>query len=145
MMIVVGIVMILAVIAIPNMMRSKMNSNDSAAAIALKVAVNALNLYAMNNYDYPTLITALGSPTSNPAYLNDNLIAAFGCATQACLKDGFTFTYTRVGVAANPGFTITAQPYRPRVSGTKNYYADQTGVIKYCTNPCTASASQSVL
>ena len=57
--IVVAIIALLAGIAIPNLLRAKVTSNQSAAQATLKAISNALETYAISNGVYPPATTSL--------------------------------------------------------------------------------------
>lgn len=126
--IVVGIVLILAIIAIPNMMRSKSLGNEASAIAAMKTLSNACNLYTFtyNNFPLPTGdpgFSALSSSSGQLPYVN------FDYSNP---KDGYDYTYNNPGAVANPNFTIISRPLRFRVTGVRSFYVDSTGLIRYC-------------
>ncbi|MDP2938769.1 MAG: prepilin-type N-terminal cleavage/methylation domain-containing protein [Candidatus Omnitrophota bacterium] len=126
-MIVVGVVLILATVAIPNMMRSKIVGNETSAIATLKVVTNACNLYAMNNSIYPTNIDNLVT-NQNPAYISNDVYQAFPF-TSILPKDGYRFNY---GLTGTTGFWVRAQPFRYRVSGIRSFYCNESGLLTYC-------------
>ena len=68
-MIVVAIIALLAAIAIPNLLRAKMTSNDALAKATLRAISTAAESYGTsNNGAYPTSESALTGAT--PPYLN---------------------------------------------------------------------------
>src|SRR5580658_299615 len=68
-MIVVAIIALLAAIAIPNLLRAKMTSNDALAKATLRAMTTAAESYGTsNNGNYPPTESALVSAT--PPYLN---------------------------------------------------------------------------
>jgi type IV pilus assembly protein PilA len=70
-MIVVAIIALLAAIAIPNLLRARINANEANAQATLKTISAACEAYAStNNGNYPGGYSALLS--ANPAYVNDN-------------------------------------------------------------------------
>ena len=83
-MIVVAIIALLAAIAIPNLLRARLQANESAAQSALKSIATGEVSYRSANTDYATL-TELGAAT--PAYIDPTL----GCAAEPCLKQGYNF------------------------------------------------------
>jgi prepilin-type N-terminal cleavage/methylation domain-containing protein len=132
--IVVAIILIIAAIAIPNLMRARMSANESSAAGSIRTINTAEVSYATN---YPTVgftaLTAMGGtgspcqPTSAAACLIDNFLA--NTASAAPGKDGYTFTVA----VANAGATYTslADPVSINQTGTRSFCSDQSGVIYF--------------
>ena len=100
MMIVVLVIALLATIAIPNLLRARVNAHDASAKAALKTIATALETYATVNNEYPPDTTSLLAVT--PPYLHIDYF------TNA--HNGFTFTssitpstYTIVAYPASSG------------------------------------------
>jgi prepilin-type N-terminal cleavage/methylation domain-containing protein len=106
-MIVVAIIALLAAIAIPNLLRAKMTSNDSLAKATLRAMSTAAESYGTaNNGNYPANEAALTGAT--PPYLNTAYCAASSIA-------GYTYSCTGMTTA---GYTITATPVVVGSSGS---------------------------
>jgi prepilin-type N-terminal cleavage/methylation domain-containing protein len=140
--IVVAIILIIAAIAIPNLLRSKMAANEASAVATLRTYNTAIVSYSTTyNTDPDTNMSELGpatSPSSSAADLVDNLI---GSATP--VKSGYSFTYT-AGTPSSTGvisqYTITAQP-QSTSTGQRYFFTDQSGVIRQTTNGSAATAA----
>ena len=105
-MIVVAIIALLAAIAIPNLLRARMSSNDALAKATLRAMSTAAESYGTsNNGNYPGTINSLTSPT--PPFLNVNYVANSPVA-------GYNYTATW----ANTGYSITATPVKASSTGT---------------------------
>jgi type IV pilus assembly protein PilA len=132
--IVVAIILIIAAIAIPNLLRSRMAANEASAVGSLRTINTAEITYSTV---YPSIgfavLTSLGgaapctSATSTAACLIDNVLSAASTST----KSGYSFT-----VAAGTGtpavtYTSNASPSVPGQSGQRYFYSDQSGVIRY--------------
>jgi type IV pilus assembly protein PilA len=131
--IVVAIILIIAAIAIPNLLRSRMAANEASAVGSLRTintsAVTYSSTYPANGY--PMTITVMGGAvpcTAAPATacLLDQVLAAG-------TKSGYTFNLA--GVAATPvvGYTVTGVPVSVGTSGQRSFFSDQSGVIRYNT------------
>jgi prepilin-type N-terminal cleavage/methylation domain-containing protein len=115
--IVVAIILVIAAIAVPNLIKSKMAANESSAVGSIRTIVTGELTYANTSYvgsGYQTLAN-LGS-----AGLIDSTLAAG-------TKSGFSFT-------ANPAssgtqFIATAGPVTPGSSGINYYCAVEDAVI----------------
>ncbi len=128
--IVVAIILIIAAIAIPNLLRSKMAANEAAAVAALRTINTASVAYSTTYGQYPGNIGSLGpmasgqNPTSTTADLIDSVLAAG-------TKSGYTITY--VGTASSNvvgSYTIVAKAVTQGVSGQRSFFTDASGVIR---------------
>jgi type IV pilus assembly protein PilA len=131
--IVVAIILIIAAIAIPNLMRARMAANDSSAAASVRSIVTAeIGYYS----SYPTIgYTALASlggaapctPGVATGCLIDNLLAA---ASAAPGKSGYLFTAAPIAAGTvNTTFFTTGAPITAQ-TGTKAYCAFDDGVVR---------------
>src|SRR6266700_6817990 len=126
--IVVAIILIIAAIAIPNLMRARMAANESGAAAAIRTINTAQYQYQakfLNSIGYGANLVALGSPagatcTPDPAGI------AGDCDFDAVLTTGqkggylFTTTVTATGTPAlNTGYTVISKPSTLNQTGTK--------------------------
>ena len=139
--IVVAIILIIAAIAIPNLLRSKMAANEASAVASLRTYNTAIVSYSTTyGTDPATNLSALGpstTPSSTAADLVDNLLG-----TAAPVKSGYTFSYT-AGAASNgviSQYSITAQP-QSSSTGQRYFFTDQSGVIRQTTNGSAATAT----
>ena len=112
--IVVAIILIIAAIAIPNLLRSKQSANEAAAVSVLRNVHNSQAVYMMqftNAIGYANSLIKLGpwrSVRQNHACLSDQLV---GCAAEPCLKSGYMFYMNSTSAAAPFGdYTSTATP-----------------------------------
>ncbi len=120
-MIVVAIIALLAAIAIPNLLRARLNANEATAIAAVKTIASSSISFRSVNAAYPADLNALGSAT--PPYI-DNVL---GCAAQPCLKSGYNFSLT--GLANS--FTTTAIPATVGTTGSRSFFVDESGVIRF--------------
>jgi type IV pilus assembly protein PilA len=108
----VAIILIIAAIAIPNLLRAKMSANDSAAASTIRTLNTAEVSYvtAYPTVGYANTLTILGPGTacnSSTACLIDNVLS--GAATPT--KSGYTYGLTSTSTAAPFGdYTVSATP-----------------------------------
>ena len=135
--IVVAIILIIAAIAIPNLMRAKMAANDSSAAAGERTIVTAEVGYFAS---YPTIgytnLVALGGainvacvPSTTTACLLDNNLSNNGPGGLG--KSGYNFAATPIAATATTPaeFWTTATPLGT-TSGTKAYCAVDDGVVR---------------
>jgi len=116
-MIVVAIIALLAAIAIPNLLRARVNANESNAQATLRTISTACESYAAaNNGNYPANIVALTGAV--PPYLNEDYTAA--------ARQGYNFA---CGTLATSGYSCTATPVTCNTTGTKTYTITTGGVL----------------
>jgi len=115
MMVVVGIIALLAAIAIPNLLRSKVSANDAAAQGTLKTIAVALENYAAINGGYP--IDPNDLLGVNPPYLNQNFFVG--------QYSGFTYTYSFAQFA----YSVVANPINSN-SGTRSFTISTGAVLQ---------------
>jgi len=128
--IVVAIILIIAAIAIPNLIKSKMAANEAAAVGALRTLTTAEIAYstACPNIGFTATLGDLGSAATCPGGNNQ-----IDSTLQTGNKSGYSFSLTATasgGSTANVLFTANADPQGPS-SGTRHFFVDQTGVIRY--------------
>jgi len=145
--IVVAIILIIAAIAIPNLLRSRIAANQASAVGSLRTINTAEITYASTyNSGYAGALSYLGppasgNPTSTAAGLLDSILA--GTANDS-VKSGYAFNY--VPSAAVQGridtYTVSASPSTPGTTGSNFYFTDMSGVIRQNTSG-TATAADS--
>jgi type IV pilus assembly protein PilA len=137
--IVVAIILIIAAIAIPNLIRSKMAANEASAVASLRTYNTSIVAYATTYQTDPsTDLSQLGpasTPSSTAADLVDSLL---GSATP--VKSGYTFTYTSGGGAIVTTYTILAVPSNTS-TGQRKFFTDQSGVIRATTDGTTPTVT----
>jgi type IV pilus assembly protein PilA len=153
--IVVAIILIIAAIAIPNLLRARMSANDSGAASTIRTINTAEVTYSTS---YPNLgfaqgLTVLGpngalcsnsaQVTSTSACLLDGTV---GCAVAAgpCPKSGYNFFMTGTAPAAGTpasDYTASATPQGWYTTGTKNWCSGPDAVVRMAGVPQGVTAS----
>jgi type IV pilus assembly protein PilA len=145
--IVVAIILIIAAIAIPNLLRSKMAANEASAVSSLRTLNTSIVAYSTTYATDPTNLGSMGPvtggavPSSTAADLVDNLLG-----TDPANKSGYTITYTAgspaTGTTAISTYTMIAVP-QSTSTGQRQFYTDQSGVIRQTTDGSTPTASSS--
>lgn len=129
-MIVVAIIGLLAAIAIPNLLRARINANDQAIRGDLRTFSSSMESYraAQNPPAYPASIGSLTATTAGPAYLDSTW-------TTPSTKRGHAVTFSSNGSEYNlVGNSISNQ-------SATNYCVDSTGVIKSNSSAYTAGVT----
>ena len=137
--IVVAIILIIASIAIPNLLRSKMSANEAAAVSVIRNVHNSQAVYIVqytSSVGYASTLLALGpgTPCSKAAAcLTDQLV---GCAAEPCLKSGYLFFMNSTSAAEPYGdYTASATPVTWASSGQNNFCSTEDGVIRKQKTP----------
>ena len=133
--IVVAIILIIAAIAIPNLLRARIAANESGAVGNLRTINTAEVSYitAFPTTGYSTSLTELGSGAACPtppvpatACLIDNTLA--NATAIATAKSGYYYTYAQVN---NATYTNRSEPAAPNSSGVKFFLTDESGVVRF--------------
>ena len=129
--IVVAIILIIAAIAIPNLLRARIAANESSAVASIRTLNTAQISY---NSAYPTVGFAAGLPA----------LSGTSCApptsTGACLidqalsggtKSGYLFAMavTTVG-SLNSGYQASASPQTPNQTGVRYFCSFEDAVVR---------------
>lgn len=140
--VVVAIILIIAAIAIPNLMAARMSANESSAAGALRTINTSEMSYAMT---YPDLgftdLPTLGGP--NPCAPSPSSGCFVDNVLSSGIKQGYQFTVTP-GTSANGtnlSYAALADPASLNSTGSRSFCTDQTGVLYYLSGAtgCTTS------
>ncbi|HKR29750.1 MAG TPA: prepilin-type N-terminal cleavage/methylation domain-containing protein [Terriglobales bacterium] len=144
--IVVAIILIIAGIAIPNMLRARMAANESSAVAGMRTIFAAEMAYDAQAWTNPNaigfsnLLKDLGNTTCNPPTMISACLLDDSMANAATIsKSGYLFTYTpkNPGGGKNTDFDLNADPVTRGQSGERSFYTNTTGVIRY--NPTAAA------
>jgi prepilin-type N-terminal cleavage/methylation domain-containing protein len=149
--IVVAIILIIAAIAIPNLLRARIAANESSAVGSMRTIVTGEISYQAAGWAngavpigfsaaLKDLGGAAGSCTPAPTVKNtcyiDNVLAS--ASTAATAKSGYFFTYNPVpNGGINTGFTLLGSPATQGQTGSRYFFADESGVIR--ANPTQAA------
>jgi type IV pilus assembly protein PilA len=148
--IVVAIILIIAAIAIPNLLRSKMAANEASAVGSMRTLLTASVTFSSTYGDgYPPTLGAMGgaagavTATCNDALLIDSVLSNGGTGSTST-KSGYTFTYTAGASVGTPptgctaagaySYTITAVPVTVGSTGQRGFFVDPSGVIRFTTD-----------
>lgn len=135
--IVVTIILIIAAIAIPNLMRSRMSANESASASMVRTLTTGATTYFTSypQNGFPASLANLGgvppcTPSPATACITDQDLA---CAAQPCLRESYKYSLTGIGAGApapNTDFVIFSTAVSP-AAGAKDYCTTQDGVVRF--------------
>jgi type IV pilus assembly protein PilA len=131
--IVVAIILIIAAIAIPNLLAGKMAANEASAVQSLRTIQSAETAFATTypSVGYSSSLASLGGPGG---------VACTATSTQACLidpvlasgqKSGYNITWTGDGLTPSVSYVLNADPVLRGSTGRRSFYTDFPGVIRY--------------
>jgi type IV pilus assembly protein PilA len=137
--IVVAIILIIAAIAIPNLLRARIAANESSAASIVRT-LNTAEVSFVTAYPsagYAAQIVNLGGaaaacgsggtgPSSTSACLIDDTLANAG----ATGKSGYTFKAAGQGSAPVTGYVATAVPISQGSSGVNSFCSIEDAVVR---------------
>jgi type IV pilus assembly protein PilA len=160
--IVVAIILIIAAIAIPNLLRAKISANESSAVGSVRNIITAESSYqtSYNQYGYATVLSRLGpgvgnlscpaggpAPTVGACLLDSNL-----GGSNNSTKSGYDFEATGdnpgpadpiTGIVPYSGFTAAGVPAVYNQTGVSTFCAGDDGVLR--KNPNVGGAAGSGL
>ena len=129
--IVVAIILIIAAIAIPNLLRSKIAANQASAVGSMRSLNTACIAYYTSYGSFPTALTNLG-PVGSSGTASSTSADLIDSVLSAGTKSGYTFVYSPGSL--NQSYSITASPVTAATTGQNMYYTDQSGVIRSDTS-----------
>ena len=140
--IVVAIILIIAAIAIPSLLTSRMSANEASAVQSIRTIQSAETSYATTYPDvgFSATLADLGgsgagacTATSTQACLIDEVLASG-------IKSGYVMTWAGDGLTPSVSYTINADPSARGSSGRRSFFSNYPGVIRYNdTAPATES------
>jgi prepilin-type N-terminal cleavage/methylation domain-containing protein len=160
--IVVAIILIIAAIAIPNLLRSRIAANESSAVGSVRTINTAEITYASTypSWGFNTLgyLGGVAGTTISPtnALVLDPVL---GCSTDtgvgsgatgtSCPKSGYqlyTLTTASAAVPTTPTttYSVGADPSTAGVTGQRYFYSDSSGVIRYNISAVATSANSAL-
>jgi prepilin-type N-terminal cleavage/methylation domain-containing protein len=137
--IVVAIILTIAAIAIPSLVRAKISANESSAAASVRQITTAQVAYASS---YPPVGYATNLVTLGPGSGNATCPSSGPTSTTACIIDGVLSTGTKSGfqfltagdaaggAPPNIEFVTSSAPLNYNVTGTRNFCMMTDGVLR---------------
>jgi type IV pilus assembly protein PilA len=139
--IVVAIILIIAAIAIPNLLRARIAANESSAVSSVRT-MNTAEVTFQSTYPtvgYASTVAALGpsastgctTPASTNACLVDWVVAQASTAGKA--KSGYYFGDTPVAALNGiiPGYTLDGIPASVNQTGVRGFCSNEDAVIRF--------------
>ncbi|MFZ3210753.1 MAG: prepilin-type N-terminal cleavage/methylation domain-containing protein [Terriglobales bacterium] len=129
--IVVAIILIIAAIAIPNLLRSRIAANEASAVGSIRTLNTAEVTY---NTTYPTVgftgLTALG-PVASGGTASSTAAGLIDANLASGTKSGYSFTVTPATSVPSTDYQSAAAPVTLGTTGQRYFCSDSSGVIQY--------------
>jgi type IV pilus assembly protein PilA len=141
--IVVAIILIIAAIAIPNLLRARMQANEASAASSIHALNTAEISYssAFPSIGFSANLASLGDGGTSPCpgsaaascYIDPNLASG--------TKSGYLFSYVQ-DATSTPSlhYTLNADPVNRGISGQRSFFSSDSNVTRYNTTAVANSA-----
>jgi len=142
--IVVAIILIIAAIAIPNLLRARISANESSAVASLRTLNTAQISYdsAFPTVGFATTLGALSGTScappgsANACYIDETLASG--------TKSGYSFALSGTSGTPNSTYTFIASPLVPNQTGVRYFCSFGDAVVRYNSasiSTCTTSVS----
>ena len=141
--IVVAIILIIAAIAIPNLLRSRIAANEASSVGSIRTintsAVTYSSTYPSNGF--PVSLAAMGG--ANPCTAAPANACLLDSVLSGGTKAGYSFVFAGDGNTPSVGYTLSATPVSLGISGQRMFCTDATSVIRYdpSGSGCTGTSS----
>src|ERR1051325_1712757 len=132
--IVVAIILIVAAIAIPSLLRAKISANESSAVASLRTITTAETTYSSSwGTGYAATLANLGGP--NPCAIATSATACIidsSLSTAPLVNSRYTFSAVAntAVLGVNNGFETDATPNMVDITGKRAFCSDQSGVLR---------------
>jgi prepilin-type N-terminal cleavage/methylation domain-containing protein len=133
--IVVAIIMIIAAIALPSFMHSKIAANEASAVYSIRT-INTAQVTYQTTYPsvgYASTLNSLAAATSGGASSSNAGILdwVLGCSSTVCPKSGYNFQIPPASVTGNPvsSYSVWGTPISQGVSGYRSFCSDNMNPV----------------
>jgi type IV pilus assembly protein PilA len=146
--IVVAIILIIAAIAVPNLVRSRMSANEASAVASMRTIITSEIIYSSTyTVGFSSNLLSLsdgGTPTNciPPAVASASAACLLDSNVATGIKSGYVFTYAPSG-GTNGSYTLNGDPATPG-AGQRHFYSDQSNVLRV-NNSAVASSTDPAL
>ncbi len=129
--IVVAIILIIAAIAIPNMMRARISANEASAVASIRTISTAETTYASTypNVGYTCSLPALGPASGGSTTVSSTAAGILDSVLASGVKAGYVFNLQDCAGTPVANYTSTAAPITVGGTGTRAFCSATPGVI----------------
>ena len=128
-MIVVAIIAIIAAIAIPNLLRSRMTANEGAAIGTMRTLSSA-----QQQFQSATILpfgSGMGQYAPSVAALGAEVPPFVDSALATGSKQGYAFVTVGAGPDGAPTYTANGDPLVPGSSGNRGFFCDESALLTW--------------
>jgi type IV pilus assembly protein PilA len=132
----VAIILVIAAIAIPNLMRSRIAANEASAVGSLRALNTSEVTYFASYNSYTCSLAALGPP-SGGGPPSSSAAAIIDATLASGAKSGYAFTpgtCNVTGAGLTGSYQWLADPSAPGTSGSRHFCTDDTFTVKVDPN-----------
>ena len=142
--IVVAIILIIAAIAIPNMMRARIAANEASAVASLRTITTAETTYAstFSTIGYTCTLSELGPPASGSA-ITSSAAGILDEVLSRGQKAGYSFGLQGCSGTPIAGYISTAVPLNIGGTGSRSFCSATPGVINFAPDGLVATCLSS--
>ena len=145
--VVVAVLLVIAAIAIPNYLRSKLRANEASAVSSLRVITTAETTYSTSYGTGFAPLANLGG--SDPCTASANTACLIDSALTSGFKSGYAFTTPVPGALGttstpNTAYQAHADPQSRGNSGTNSFFVDESGVVRFNSSAVATSADNAI-
>jgi type IV pilus assembly protein PilA len=129
--VVVAVILIIAAIAIPNFIQSKMRANEASAVQNIRNITTAEVIYSTTySIGFSADLPSLGD---NGGVVNQSNAELIDAVLSSGKKSGYIYQYvvlTTDSFGHVTSYSINADPIAQNYTGTRHFYSDQTALIR---------------
>jgi prepilin-type N-terminal cleavage/methylation domain-containing protein len=144
--IVVAIILIIAALSIPNLLRSRISAHEASAVASIRTINTAQVAYSVAYPDqgYADDLSKLKTPPAGtPPDLNSAglLDPVLGCGSQPCSKSGYDFSVVNPSGSPVISYDLTDVPSTVGISGIRGFCSSQLATVSYDPNGGTSCST----
>lgn len=125
--IVIGIILVILSIALPQIGKSQMHAHEMAAIKTVQT-INSVQVQYQSTFgQYASSLAQLGPPAGSGGTEGPQAANLISSNLSQGNASGYKFTVTQT---SNGGYSVVAVPQAYNNSGRRSFYSDQTGIIR---------------
>jgi type IV pilus assembly protein PilA len=145
--VVVAIILIIAAIAIPNLLKARMAANETTAVASIHSINTAEIAYSsmFTDVGFSPTLGDLGPGSGGTCPGTETASCFIDAALASQVKNGYSFSYMQ-DTSTTPAmhYTINADPITRSTTGQRSFYSDESNVIRYEQTAGATSASSAL-
>jgi len=141
--IVVAIILVIAAIAIPGFLSSRMAANEASSVESMRTIQSSLTAYAITYaaVGYAAQLSDLGDGGTSPCVPSPIQACMIDGTLASGVKSGYVITYAQdASSTPSTGYTINSDPINRGSTGRRSFFTDTPGVIRYNAAAAATSA-----